>query len=77
MKTMKRMVALATAVFMLGNATNGFADQYTQYSGGAGYLESSDAPSLAPAIALGAIALVAIIAVAVQNSNDHHGHSAH
>ena len=69
------MVALATALVMLGSSANGYAQtQYQEYAGGGGYVESRSAPSLAPAIALGAIALVAIIAVAVQNSNTKHGH---
>lgn len=44
------------------------------YTGGCGYQECRQCPCLTPAIALGAIALVAIIAVAVQNSNNKHAH---
>jgi hypothetical protein len=78
MKAAKKLVALATAVIMLGNPIKGQAlDQYQEYAGGAGYIESRAAPSLAPAIALGAIVLVAIVAVAVQNANNTHGHCGH
>lgn len=76
MKTLKRLVAVAAAVAMLGTSAKGFAiDQYQEYAGGAGFIESCNAPRLAPAIGLGAIALIAIIAVAVQNANNDHGHS--
>lgn len=76
MRSFKKLVGLATAVVMLSASAKGFAiDQYQEYAGGAGYLESSNAPRLAPAIGLGAIALIAIIAVAVQNANNDHGHT--
>jgi hypothetical protein len=44
-------------------------------AGGCGYAECCRAPSVIPAIALGTIALVAIVAVAVQNQgHGNHGH---
>lgn len=49
------------------------AEDYT-YTGGRGYTQYRTCPNLAPGIALGVIALAAIIAVAVQNSNNEHGH---
>lgn len=48
---------------------------YAESLGGCGYQESCRSPYIAPAVALGTIALVAIIAVAVQNSSHSHGHA--
>lgn len=71
MKAYKKVMALVVAVAMMGSTLNA---QDSTYTGGNGYQEYRTAPALAPAIALGAIALVAIIAVAVQNGNNDHGH---
>jgi ABC-type spermidine/putrescine transport system permease subunit II len=67
-----KFIALLTVVAMLFSTTGtlGAAD-YT-YCGGKGYCDYRTAPNLAPGIALGIIALAAIIAVAVQNSNNDH-----
>ncbi len=69
-----KFIALLTAVAMLFSTTGmlGAAD-YT-YCGGRGYCDYRTAPNLAPGIALGIIALAAIIAVAIQNTNNEHGH---
>lgn len=76
MKNFKKLVALTALVTMFGSATKGVnAQEYVYDTGGCGYEECRQAPCLTPAIALGAIALVAIIAVAVQNSHHGHGHS--
>lgn len=77
MKMFKKLVALATLVALIGtSAHNLFAQECRTDCGGYGYEQCRRVPSLAPAIALGTIALVAIIAVAVQNSSHHeHGHS--
>jgi hypothetical protein len=77
MKMFKKLVVLATLVALVGtSAHNLSAQEYRTDCGGYGYEQCCRAPSLAPAIALGTIALVAIIAVAVQNSHHHsHGHS--
>ncbi len=75
MKTLKKFVVLATLLAMMGtSAHNLTAQECCTEAGGYGYEQACRVPSLAPAIALGTIALVAIIAVAVQNSN-HHDHS--
>ena len=76
MKKFKKMIALATlmAVMASGATSVEAQDEYRSDMGGYGYEESRRNPSLAPAIALGTIALVAIIAVAVQNSHGGHGH---
>lgn len=44
------------------------------YTGGRGYCEYRTCPNIAPAIALGIVALAAIIAVALQNTQCTHGH---
>lgn len=74
MKTLKRLIALATMMVMVGSSFQTLsAQEYVSEVAGSGYDESRRSPSLTPALALGAIALVAIIAVALQNSG--HGHS--
>lgn len=76
MKKMKKMVALATLLTMFGSAASVSAQPYYAETGGQGYQESRAAPSLAPAIALGTIAVVAIVAVALQNSGSgSHSHA--
>lgn len=75
MKMLKKMVAFATLMAMASTTAGLNAQDYRTDAGGYGYQESRAAPSLAPAIALGTIAVVAIIAVAVQNSShSSHGH---
>lgn len=76
MKKLKKYVALATLTVMFASSAgiNAQEEECAIDTGGCGYNESRDCPSLAPAIALGVIAIVAIIAVAVQNRS-HHGHS--
>jgi hypothetical protein len=79
MRFTKKLIAAATLFGMLFSSTNHLsAVDYISEFGGNGYAESRNATNLTPAIALGAIALVAIIAVAVQNSNKGescHGHN--
>ncbi len=72
------MVALATLLALFGSTANINSQEYVSNIGGIGYEESRQAHSLAPAIALGTIAAVAIIAVAVQNrshTTHAHGHA--
>ncbi|MCE5317516.1 MAG: hypothetical protein LLG04_09195 [Parachlamydia sp.] len=77
MKLFKKFVALATFVAMMATSAHSLnAQEYMTETGGCGYQECRRVPSLAPAIALGTIAIIAIVAVAVQNSSHHHhGHS--
>lgn len=77
MKFAKKLIAMAALVSMLGVSANTLrADECCVDNGGCGYDECCRTSSLAPAIALGTIALVAIIAVAVQNTSGHsHCHS--
>ena len=79
MKAFKKLIAVATAVAMVGLSSHSLEaqDYFASNTGGYGYAESRDAPSLAPAIALGTVALVAIIAVALQDSHGGHGGHAH
>jgi hypothetical protein len=74
MKMLKRFVASTAFVAMMFSSTHAKAECY-ETSGGSGYEECCRAPCLAPAVALGTIALIAIIAIAVQNSHNGHGHS--
>jgi hypothetical protein len=63
-----------TLIALLGvSARNLTAQEYLTDAGGYGYEQSRRIPSLAPAIALGTVAIVAIVAVACQNN----GHSSH
>lgn len=72
---MRYLIALATAVAMMGfSPQDAEAAEYCTDNGGWGYAESRCAPSLAPAIALGTIALVAIIAVALTDSHSSSSH---
>lgn len=51
------------------------AVEFSSTIGGCGYEDSVRAPVMAPAIALGTLAIVAIIAIAMTNSNTAHGHA--
>lgn len=78
MKKFKTMIALATLLALFGSTANVQAQQYVSNAGGICYEECRQCHSWAPAIALGTIAAVAIIAVAVQNrchGGHGHGHS--
>jgi len=78
MSYFKKMVALTAAITMTGLFTQQLeAVTYVTDTGGYAYDESRAVTNLAPAIALGTVAIVAIIAIAVQNSHDSssvHGH---
>jgi hypothetical protein len=74
MNVFKKMIVSATLVAMVGAlAPNLAANEDVCDAGKSGYEQCRRIPSLTPAIALGTIAIIAIIAVAVQNSS-HHGH---
>ena len=87
MKDLKKIFALSIAMAMLSSIPSAHAEcpndqaetgypcvEYSTDAGGCGYQECRRAPCIAPAIALGTIALIAIIAVAVQNSHGGGGH---
>jgi len=73
MKKLKKFVTLSLLTSLFAANAQLSADECV-YQSGCGYKTCRECPSLTPAIALGAVTLVAIIAVAVQNSNNKHGH---
>lgn len=76
MKSFQKIVAATAVVAMMGMGS-AHAERYASTTGGCGYNECRTAPCLAPAIALGTIALIAIIAVAVSNSGSGSGSHSH
>lgn len=79
MKSFKKFVASVALAAMLVTTSGANASSCCYEDlGGCGYDECRRAPCIAPAVALGAIALAAIIAVAVQNSScSGHSHCCH
>lgn len=75
MKFVKKLLALALVIVTLASNSHISAQEFVADTGGYSYEDSRRAPAITPAIALGAVALVAIIAVAIQNSNNGSGHS--
>jgi hypothetical protein len=73
MKHLKKLIALCASGALLTCQTAD-AELYATNTGGCGYEECRQTPCLTPAIALGTIALVAIVAVALQESHGAHGH---
>lgn len=73
MKHLKKFIVLALVASTLSQ-TEADAANWSSDTGGCGYEECRQAPCLTPAIALGTIALVAIVAVALQDSHSSHGH---
>lgn len=75
MKSLKNLIALFTlAAIVTLPFTKVVAAEYVTDTGGCGYKECRKCPSIAPAVALGTVALVAIIAVALQNQSGGHNH---
>jgi hypothetical protein len=73
----KRYIANLTALFLLFTPFNTLqAESQCTPTGGCGYQECRRAPCITPAVAFATVALVAIIAIAVQNSGGtgSHGH---
>lgn len=76
MKSLRKYIALLmAAAMMLVTVSKVEAAEYVTDCGGCGYNECRKCPSIAPAVALGTIALVAIIAVALQNQSNSHSHN--
>lgn len=73
MKHAKKLIVLGLICSMFSRETAEAAN-WSSDTGGCGYEECRQAPCLTPAIALGTIALVAIVAVALQDSHSSHGH---
>lgn len=83
MSLLKKLIALTTFTTMMSISSQQLeAVAYVTDTGGYAYDQSRAATNLAPAIALGTVAIVGIIAIAVQNSHNHssssssssHGH---
>lgn len=77
MKLARKFMFLAATLAMLGTSASSLqADECCVDNGGCGFDACCRSSSLAPAIALGTIAVIAIVAVAVQNTSGHsHCHS--
>lgn len=72
MSMLKKVITLAAITAIMGTSTQQLeAVTYVTDTGGYAYDESRAATNLAPAIALGTVAIVGIIAIAVQNSHEH------
>jgi hypothetical protein len=67
---MKMVASVALIALLVGSTQQIEAVTYVTDTGGYAYDESRAATNLAPAIALGTVAIVGIIAIAVQNSHD-------
>ncbi len=81
MKFVKKFIASLLAFAMLCSSSSANAQDYyyegQDYcvdTGGYCYEDCRRAPCITPAIALGAVALIAIVAVAIQNSSSDHSH---
>ena len=85
MKYTRKLIILTMSLSFLITPEPIKATEYCVDNGGCGYNDCCRTSSLAPAIALGTIALVAIVAVLVQNTSGsahchshrhkhHHGH---
>jgi hypothetical protein len=86
MKLVNKIMFFATAFAMLGTSALKADDCCYDYNAccatpccntGCGYDQCCNTSNMAPAIALGAIAVVAIVAVCAQGSSHHHHHHAH
>ncbi|MCB1112266.1 MAG: hypothetical protein H7A37_00290 [Chlamydiales bacterium] len=75
MKIFNKIVAVTTAMTMLCSPIGLKAEECYSDCGGCGYTECRRAPCIAPCVALGVIALAAIIAIAVQTSHSDHNHA--
>ena len=77
MNKYKRFISAATLFLMLAASADDLEGQVydggIDDNGGYGYYESSTVPSLTTEIALGTVAIVAIVAIAIRHG--HHGHS--
>jgi len=72
MKTLKRLITVMTVAAMLGSGSFAIAEERCEE--GVAYYDSYGTSCVTPAIGLGVIAIAAIIAVAINNSNRGHTH---
>lgn len=76
MNIINKILIVSTLFLMVSTPSLQAQSCYSSSTGGCGYVECRRAPCITPAVALGTIALVAIIAVAVQNSSGNaHAHN--
>jgi len=75
MSIFKKMLVLMLLIGMTSLIPRDAHAAYVTDTGGYAYDECRAAVNLAPAIALGTVAIVGIIAIAVQNSHDHRSSS--
>lgn len=78
MKLAKRFIAVAAVMALMSASAHVSAEEYCCSNGGCAYDDCCRSTSLAPAIALGTIAIIAIVAVACQNTSGHahcHAHN--
>lgn len=79
MKCIRKIIALTVLLTFIGASGSLKAAEYCADNGGCGYNDCCRTSSLAPAIALGTIVVVAVVAVLVQNTSGsaHCNHSGH
>lgn len=77
MNALKKAIALLSVLVVVTLCAKYIdAAEYSSDLGGFGYAEARRAPRIAPAVALGTLAIVAIVAVAIQGQGGH-GHGVH
>ncbi len=69
MKNINKFLVLAILLSFMGASHVVQAEEYCVDNGGCGYNDCCRTTSLAPAIALGTIVVVAVVAVLVQNTS--------
>lgn len=77
MKNLKKLIASAALLAMAATSPNPAEAANYNDCGGCGYNQSRGSCCMTPAIVLGTIAVLAIIAVAVGNSQSGHCHCTH
>lgn len=82
MKFARKLIASTILLSFIAAPVTTQAAEYCADNGGCGYNDCCRTSSLAPAIALGTIAIVAVVAVLVQNTSgsahcNHSGHHCH
>lgn len=78
MSLFKKLIVITALLALCGMFSHQLeAVSYVTDTGGYAYDESRAVTNLAPAIALGTVAIVGIIAIAVNNSHDHHSSSSY
>lgn len=69
MNLSRKLIAICAMTAMLFSSAPATAQEYCVDNGGCGYTDCCRTSSLAPAIALGTIALVAVVVVMLQNTS--------